>query len=361
MRLKALVFGVALIASACTTTAYDPNMGAGGSGGTGGGGSAGSGGGGSGGGGTGGSGGGGGTGVGADKSGPITADQEWSGAITISGDVTVNAGVTLTIDAGTLIQVAAGKALIVNGTLKVNGTTASTVMFTPNPTPGTWDGIQVQAGGAATISWANLAYPTTGLSCATGATTCSIDHSKVTNYSSVGMSLMVTATLDHVTVDTGGSGGVVIQGAATDTVTITDSTFHHTGGDAVIADSGNMTLSYSHMYGDMVGGGAGVHCATHIATAGVVLADHNILEDANYGLMASNMAATSKINLNNFLGYGSGSTGGAYSPASGALITAGVDLTNNYWNGQAPPTGTGTTLTTTTYQTTQVPGCGPRP
>ncbi|HEX8952958.1 MAG TPA: hypothetical protein VF945_13975, partial [Polyangia bacterium] len=102
-------------------------------------------------------------------------------------------------------------------------------------------------------------------------------------------------------------------------------------------------------------------CATHIATTGVVLMDHNIMEDANYGLMASNMDATSKLNLNNFVGYGTGTNGGAYSSASGTGITPGVDLTNNYWNGQAPPTNTGTTLISTTYQTTQVPGCGPRP
>ena len=188
-----------------------------------------------------------------------------------------------------------------------------------------------------------------------------MDHSKITNFSCLGMSIQVTATLDHVTVDTGGSGGIVISGGANDTVTITDSIFHKTGGDAVIADSGNMTLQYSHMYGDAVGGNAGVHCATHIATTGVVLADHNILEDANYGLMASNMAATSKLNLNNFIGYGSGSTGGAYASASGTMINAGVNLTNNYWNGQAPPTNTGTTKTTTTYMSAQVPGCGPRP
>jgi hypothetical protein len=360
MRLSALAVGLALVVTGCTTTAYDP--GNGGSGGTGGGGSAGSGGGGSGGGGSGGGGGGSSTGgVGTDKSGTLSADQTWSGAITISGDVTVAAGVTLTIADGTLIQVAAGKALLVAGTLNIQGTSATGVSFTPNPTPGTWDGVQVQQGGAATISYTTFNYPTTGLSCAAGTTTCAMDHSKVLNYSSVGVTLMGTATMDHITVDTGGSGGLLIQGGATDTVTITDSIFHHTGGDAVIADAGNMTLQYSHIYGDAAGGGAGVHCATHIASTGVILADHNILEDANYGLMASNMAATSKINYNNFLNYGSGSTGGAYSEAAGTLITAGVDLTNNYWNGQAPPTGTGTTLTTTTYQTTQVPGCGPRP
>ena len=171
----------------------------------------------------------------------------------------------------------------------------------------------------------------------------------------------MAATLDHLVVDQGGSGGVVITAGATDTVTITDSSFHATGGDAVVADTGNLTLQYSHMYGNTAGGNSGVHCATHIATTGLILADHNIMEDANYGLMASNMAATSKLNLNNFIGYGSGGTGGAYTPASGALLNAGVDLTNNYWNGQAPPTGTGTTKTTTTYTTNMVAGCGPRP
>ena len=91
-------------------------------------------------------------GVGADKSGPLAADETWSGAINMTGDVTVNAGVTLTIADGALVQVAAGKALIIQGTLKINGTAATGVTFTPNPTPGTWDGIQVQTGGAATIS-----------------------------------------------------------------------------------------------------------------------------------------------------------------------------------------------------------------
>jgi hypothetical protein len=342
------------IASACTTTAYDPNGGGGGgAAGSGGGGSAGSGG--------GGSGGGGGGSVGADKSGPLTADETWTGAISVTGDVTVNAGVTLTISDGALVQVAAGKAIIVAGTVKVLGTAATGVTFSPNPMPGTWDGVQVQSGGSATISFATMNYPTTGLSCAAGATACAMDHSKVLNFSSIGISLLSAATLDHITVETGGSGGCVVSAGAADTVTITDSIFHKTGGDAVIANSGNLTLQYSHIYGDMVGGNSGVHCATHLNTTGLILADHNILEDANYGLMASNMAATSKLNLNNFVGYGTGTTGGAYTPAGATTLNPGVDLTNNYWNGQAPPTNTGTTKVTTTYQAAMVPGCGPRP
>lgn len=364
MRLTSLAFGLVLIVSGCTTTAYDPGSGggSGGSGGTGGGGSAGSGGGGSAG--SGGGGSGGGSGVGADKSGTLSADETWTGAINVTGDVTVASGVTLTVADGALVQVAAGKAIIVQGSIKIEGTAATGVTFTPNPTPGTWNGIQVQMGGSAAISYAQLKYPTTGLSCAAGAASCAMDHSKVLNFSSTGLLMQTKATLDHVTVDTGGSGGIVINAAAGETVTITDSIFHHTGGDAVIGNSGNLTLQYSHVYGDMTGGSAGVHCAMHIATTGVVLADHNILEDVNYGMMASNTDATSKINLNNFLGYGTASSaggGGPYSPASGTTINPGVDLTNNYWNGDQPPTNTGTTKVTTTYTGAgnMVPNCGP--
>lgn len=360
MRLKALAFGLVLVASGCVSTAYDPSnpAGGGGSAGSGGGGSAGSGGGGSAG--SGGSGGGGGSA--SDKSGPISADETWSGAINVAGDVTVNSGVTLTIADGAAISFAAGKALLVQGTLKVQGTSAAGVSFAPSATPGNWNGIQVQSGGSATVSYATLKYPTTGLSCAAGAAGCMMDHSSVTSFSSTGLLLQVTATIDHVTVETGGSGGVLISAGANDTVTITDSVFHHTGGDAVIANSGNLTLRYSHVYGDAAGGNSGVHCATHLATSGIVLADHNVLQDANYGLMASNIAAASKINHNNFVAYGTSATGGgAYTPAGSSTLNAGVDLTNNYWNGDQPPTNTGTTQVQTTYTGAgnMVPSCGP--
>ena len=368
MRLSALAFGLLLVASACTTTAYTPMDPNGVGGGGGGGGTAGGGGGGTGGGGTGGTGGGGGGGggggsggVGVAKSGPLSADETWTGAISVTGDVTVNAGVTLTIADGALVQVAAGKAIIVNGTIKVSGTAAQGVTFSPNPMPGSWGGIQVSMGGHATIGYSTMNYPSTALACAAGAATCVADHMKVLHFSASGLSIQSAATLSYLTVDTGGAGGIVINAGANDTVTITDSIFHATGGDAVVADAGNLTLQYSHMYGNMVGGNSGVHCATHFATKGVVLADHNIMEDANYGLMASDMAATSKLNLNNFIGYGTAANGGgAYSPAGANTINPGVDLTNNYWNGGAPPANTGTAKTATTYTTAQVPGCGPR-
>ncbi|MEK6775685.1 MAG: right-handed parallel beta-helix repeat-containing protein, partial [bacterium] len=75
-------------------------------------------------------------------SGTMTSDETWSGAVSLTGDVTVPAGVTLTLNAGTTIAFPAltddqnGGAntsrseLIVNGSLIINGTETSPVAFT---------------------------------------------------------------------------------------------------------------------------------------------------------------------------------------------------------------------------------------
>jgi hypothetical protein len=73
--------------------------------------------------------------------------------------------------------------------------------------------------------------------------------------------------------------------------------------------------------------------------------DHNSLENSNYGIMASALAVASKINMNNFIGYGNtASAGAAWGPAGAGGITPGVDMSNNYWD-QGAPTGTGATVT----------------
>jgi hypothetical protein len=374
MRLRNLLIGVLFAASACTSTAYNPGTGgggAGGSGGAGGGGAGGAGGATGGGGGAGGGGAGGGAGSGGGgggtsttKTGTISSDETWSGFLSVTGDVTIASGVTVTIADGALIKVAMGHGITVAGTLKVTGTAAGGVKLQPDPMPSAWNGISVSSGGSVDIAYAELDYPSTGLTCATGTVGCKADHLQILNYSGSGLAVSSKATFSYLHVENmaGGGGGIFISAGATDLVTITDSTFHNTGGDAVVCDSGNLTLQYSHMYGSAAGGNSGVHCATHFGTSGVILADHNIMEDVNYGLMASGLDPTSKINMNNFIGYGTpttpGGAGGAWGPAGAGGINSSVDVTNNYWSGGVP-TGIGTSKTSTTY-TTAIPGLGPR-
>src|SRR5439155_882795 len=159
-----------------------------------------------------GSGGSGGGGVtGATKSGALTADETWTGAINVTGDVTVNTGVTLTISEGALVQVAASKAILVNGTIKVVGTAANYVSFKPVQMGTNWNGIEVNSGGNATVSYADFASPATALSCASGAASCVGDANQ---YGTSGANVNAMADLSQNY--WGGATSPVIGGNTTD-------------------------------------------------------------------------------------------------------------------------------------------------
>jgi hypothetical protein len=98
-----------------------------------------------------------------DVSGTIAANTTWpaNSRIYVSGALTVNAGVTLTIGAGTIVKVytgngASGSAseITVNGALVVNGTEAAPVAFVPATPGGYWGGIELPtAASSLTANW----------------------------------------------------------------------------------------------------------------------------------------------------------------------------------------------------------------
>ena len=64
-------------------------------------------------------------------SGAIASNTTWAaGVFYVSGDITVNAGVTLTIQPGVIVKFAAGRGMTVRGTLTAVGTAGSPVVFT---------------------------------------------------------------------------------------------------------------------------------------------------------------------------------------------------------------------------------------
>lgn len=79
-------------------------------------------------------------------SGTIAADTNWGGnaRIHVTGDLTINAGSTLTVGAGTIVKVATNGDLHVDGALVVNGTSANPVVFAPASSPARWGGFFLQ-------------------------------------------------------------------------------------------------------------------------------------------------------------------------------------------------------------------------
>lgn len=79
-------------------------------------------------------------------SGTISANTTWTagaGPYYVSSNITVSAGVTLTIEAGTTVYFAQGTSLTVNGRLLAEGTASRRIQFTRQPgTANTWGGIR---------------------------------------------------------------------------------------------------------------------------------------------------------------------------------------------------------------------------
>ena len=85
------------------------------------------------------------TGPTINHSGSVGANQIWqAGSVQhITGDVTIESGVTLTIDAGTWVVVDGLYNIMVDGNLQINGTDSQPVMMVGNGVVSTWGGIIV--------------------------------------------------------------------------------------------------------------------------------------------------------------------------------------------------------------------------
>ena len=91
-----------------------------------------------------------------DISGIISANQTWTIAwspYTVTGNVLVNSGVTLTIEAGVTVKLDDNKAIVINGALIANGSTSNRIIFTSNQTnPQTGDWANIKFNSSATSS-----------------------------------------------------------------------------------------------------------------------------------------------------------------------------------------------------------------
>jgi hypothetical protein len=113
----------------------------------------------------------------------LTADTVWQGKVTLDDDLLIPAGVTLTVNAGTVVTVSASEStkidpeylshqteLLVRGTLRVMGTTTTPVTFTmakSDSAEARWAGIIVDSG-KVEMSSAQISGAETGLYLLTG-------------------------------------------------------------------------------------------------------------------------------------------------------------------------------------------------
>jgi PKD repeat protein len=147
--------------------------------------------------------------------GSMTADETWTlsnSPYDLGGDVTVPRGVTLTLDAGTIVSAPAGVRLIIEGDLHGFGNPGSLITF--GPSAGSWGGLVVNAFGNATVLNATVLAADRGLLVSTMGTVYLAD---VTFNGTLGDAILVPQQprlvyLQKVTID-GASRGLVAANA----------------------------------------------------------------------------------------------------------------------------------------------------
>ena len=173
-------------------------------------------------------------------SGQITADETWSGTVTVTGDVIVTSG-TLTISPGTVVKFAmsndnvvyGGSAAIylcamTGGAIQANGDANNRIKFTStslSPSPGSWGKTWAQSdAGACSFSYCDFEYckwaHTAEVEVIGSSTTVTVDNCTVKKSSSTAFyaSHNNTLTITNTIIDDCGK-GVFVDGSGPFTIT----------------------------------------------------------------------------------------------------------------------------------------------
>jgi hypothetical protein len=167
----------------------------------------------------------------------IAADMTWTGAMSVTGTTTVDAGVKLTIAAGTTVKFGPSGAIVVNGSLDVQGTKAQPVNLVEATIGDHFIGTTISAGGAITMNYA------------------------VQN-----------------------GGGIAVNPGGK--LTVTNSQLSHSSHDFLVVTDGTVDVSYSSIGMDPDGGADTTHCDMHFGGSGsTIKVTHSNISTSVYGLM----------------------------------------------------------------------------
>ncbi len=271
-------------------------------------------------------------------SGDISTNTTWSGTVQITGDVRVLSGVTLTVSAGTQVSInpssstdisaipaqQAGKVdICVLGTLQVNGTSGSHVVFASNagsPTGTDWYQLVASSSGSVVLNHAEvrnceygLALGTTGLvsvsecefeenddddiTIASSPSSCSISASTLDVDDGAGIKIVASAvvTISGCTITGNGSSsnGIDVSGTANVTMDSNNISGFSVGSGVLLAAGSTGTLKDNHiescLNGLRVTASSAGSATAYVGASG----DGNEIETCTNGILVETIAAGS--------------------------------------------------------------------
>jgi parallel beta-helix repeat protein len=215
-------------------------------------------------------------------SGTITVNSTWTAVnspYVVVGDLGINPGVTLTIEAGTVVKFN-GTNLSVSGTLNAAGTSGSPVYFTSyhddsvggdsngnggatTPAPGNWVSILVNDGGSANLSYSTIRYAgaylggsavATGMGgiFKTGSGSLGVDHCTITDTSTKGIWMSAATgaiSVTNSTISNNPVNGVLLEGSSA-TVTLSGNTIQNNTGSGIFSNNCSPSISANTISGN---------------------------------------------------------------------------------------------------------------
>jgi len=181
-------------------------------------------------------------------SGVITENTTWglndSTNYRVLGDVVVDRGVVLTIEAGVTIEFVTGTNLAVDGALDAKGTEANPIIFTSNassPSVNDWGTITLRGSTLeSTITWGIIEHASKAVTVESGEPSlvnCTIWNSEYGLWVTGG-----SPTINNCTISSNDKWGIYNY---VGTITLQDTTIRTNGGDGIRKDSGTITIIHS--------------------------------------------------------------------------------------------------------------------
>jgi hypothetical protein len=283
-------------------------------------------------------------------SGTLAASQSLTGTVILADNVTVPAGVTLTLGAGTVVKAAAMKALTVRGTLVVSGTAQAKVVFQSKDStiPGSWGGIAIASGGTANLSYVEIRHAGQAFQALSGSSF-SLDHALIEE-SNIALILRSSGSITKTVIHSlgamqAGSPVQISDSSPTFTDVLMDRS--NSGTDHILVSGATSSPQFDHVELKEC------HCAFHFNGGTGINVTNSYVYDNYYALML-NSATNVRFSNNNFTNNRTTHLG----QCGGGTLTS----TGNYFSGSNMAFDSSCATQSNTAQSqTPLPGVGYRP
>jgi len=264
-------------------------------------------------------------------SGEIKQDQIWSGKIFVTRAISVAEGVTLIIEAGTIVEFKHWRhgytdpdhiiALHIHGTMKAIGTPGKPIKFTSdafNPEHGDWLGVIFEATSTDSImDHCIIEY---------GSFSASVWRANVTISNSIlrwttGGNIFLTFSSSSITrnrIYQNGHGCIEMEDS---NPTITYNTIWGSPTNGIWADSNSHPIIRYNIIRDCLQGGIGI---VNLAAATI---ENNTITGNGFGIGVSQRSQSSRVTIKHNNIYGNKNT----NIQTDSTVTGDVDATNNWW------------------------------